>query len=229
MCRYCGDGVSEGAIFALGVSLSHPPSHQQQETASCVQCCDERGLSYNGTSDDFTDSSLGALSRILSATGAEIVLSSTWRFSPEARQGILDEFREYRELRQKEGAGEACLPTTLTLTTSTEPAAAGHYQRQREIADWLETHQTQLGVTSWAVLDDDPTVLADERFAALMAGHVVQCDSCQGLTDAHANLAIEILLGTAAPASITPSDTAGEIDHSAPQTEILQPAEEQKG
>ena len=78
----------------------------------------------------FPDAPLAALSAILEASGATVVLSSTWRCAPEAIAELTSAFFFY-----------ACthggpLGDIGSFAHMTNPAAA-HLTRQAEIAEWL--------------------------------------------------------------------------------------------
>ena len=80
--------------------------------------------------DRFPDEGLAALSHLIAATGARIVLSSTWRASTDAQNAILANFARYAaEHGGPLGAIEAFRETTsLTFFSA----------RQREIHQWLQ-------------------------------------------------------------------------------------------
>jgi len=82
--------------------------------------------SHNQT---FPDRCLSALSRVLDATGATIVLSSTWRVDTSAIDHITEEFKRFA----REHAGP--LGEVLGFQYMTDPQ--NHSVRQWEIAQWL--------------------------------------------------------------------------------------------
>jgi hypothetical protein len=53
------------------------------------------GEGYDGNVWTFPDSCLAALSKIVRATNATIVLSSTWRSVPDSRQHVINEFKRF--------------------------------------------------------------------------------------------------------------------------------------
>lgn len=128
---------------------------------------------------------LAALSRIVEATGAEIVLSSTWRCHPKAIEEITTNFCFYA-LRQGGPLGQVTSLATTSL--------ANHSYRQWEIAEWLASPAAK-GVERWVALDDEPLLegAANAERRAQFDGHVVQTSSHVGLTREHAEKAIALL------------------------------------
>ena len=116
------------SVFRQAVEMSGP---------TCVVFLDVDGVllpfgdgAAAGPADGgFPDAPLAALSAILEATGATIVLSSTWRCAPEAIAELTSAFFFY-----------ACthggpLGNIASFAHLTNPAA--HSTRQAEIAEWL--------------------------------------------------------------------------------------------
>jgi len=81
----------------------------------------------------FPRSCLAALSRLLEASGARIVLSSTWRVDAAAVEQILANFHAYSADEPERGAA---LGRIAQLTETTDPAT--HSERQWEIHAWLQ-------------------------------------------------------------------------------------------
>lgn len=107
------------------------------------------------------------LQRIVAATGAEVVISSTWRL-----------YRRIHELGALlQGHGFKGWPYDLT------PAKFSSLPRATEIDMWLE--ESDETVTGFVVLDDDRL--------AWIEGHTVLTDPEVGLTDADVEKAIAIL------------------------------------
>mmetsp|Transcript_9795 Transcript_9795/g.27736 ORF Transcript_9795/g.27736 Transcript_9795/m.27736 type:complete len:348 (-) Transcript_9795:90-1133(-) len=139
--------------------------------------------SHNQT---FPDRCLSALSRVLDATGATIVLSSTWRVDTSAIDHITEEFKRFA----REHAGP--LGEVLGFQYMTDPQ--NHSVRQWEIAQWLASFDGRETVESWVALDDDESIVQDMRYADEFSGHAVLVDSAVGLTEENADAAIQILL-----------------------------------
>lgn len=135
----------------------------------------------------FPSSCLGALSRLLQASGARLVLSSTWRAVPAAREQILANFARYAAEEPTRGAA---LGAVARFDEMTDPAY--HAERQWEIHAWL---QARPGVRRWVALDDEELLLgasnAERRGA--FERHVVKTESHVGLTDELAEAAIALL------------------------------------
>lgn len=155
----------------------------------------------------FTEQSLSALSRILSATGAQVVLSSTWRCCGGA-EAVIEEFRLFAVRQQRRGGApqdSSCPLRTIAdkgdFEFITDPAM--HSQRQWEIAAWLESAAAKgLEVQGWCALDDEELVSLDPalgggdfnaRFQHMFEGRHIKTPSNVGLTDKHVVAAIEAL------------------------------------
>ena len=125
---------------------------------------------------------LAALSKIVAATGATLVLSSTWRAVPAAVEELLAAF-------QASG-----LPGISTLQRFEHMTARNnHSERQWEIGSWLNTHRGS--VRAWCAIDDEELLegRACARHREEFEGHVVKTESCVGLTEELAEEAIAIL------------------------------------
>lgn len=104
--------------------------------------------------------------RICSETGAEIVLSSSWRLD--------------------ENVYDRLMPSGLMIYRKT-PSLYWKYQtflcRGEEIAEYLRQNPAE----AYCILDDDDDMLASQK------PNFILIDSCFGLTDSDADRAIEIL------------------------------------
>ena len=119
------------------------------------------------------------LAAIVEATGATIVLSSSWRARADAVAVIERRFRAFGPpLSEK-----VPLPTTDINY---------HSVRQWEIARYLEKRPAR----RWVALDDEELVGGEECAArrALFEGRVSTIDSTAGLQDAHVDEAIRVLM-----------------------------------
>ena len=114
---------------------------------------------------------------IVERTGAQLVLSSTWRFGVDSRAFYLEKMaycellEEFRRLR--------C--PIWTDVTPYLPRA----KRWQEINAWLLLHPE---VDEYIILDD----WGENEFRPMM-DHLVQCDPRFGLTKERAELAIKML------------------------------------
>ena len=119
------------------------------------------------------------LAAIVAATGAAIILSSSWRARADAVAVIERRFRAFGPpLSEK-----VPLPTTDINY---------HSVRQWEIARYLDKNPAR----RWVALDDEDLVGGEECAArrALFVGRVSTIDSTVGLQDAHVDEAIRVLM-----------------------------------
>lgn len=124
------------------------------------------------------------LNRILAATGAVVVISSSWRSG-----------RSIDRLRYLLGARGFQGSVVDTLPDWSKPELALLYmakERGDEICDWLERHPE---VTAFVALDDASDMGA-------VQGRLVQTTMAQGLADRDVALAIAILETPLSPQSV---------------------------
>ncbi len=119
---------------------------------------------------------IAALNRITGTTGAEIVVSSSWRLGTP--------LIELRRLLKEWGAQA----DVIGRTPFTE------YSRTRgsEIAEWMR--DCPRDVEAFVILDDDDDM-------GHLKDRLVLTDFNEGLTDSHADQAIQMLLRSAPPRS----------------------------
>jgi hypothetical protein len=133
-----------------------------------------------GGLDHFLPSCMRALRAIVEATGASIVLSSSWQSSRGAAQVVDEELTRW-------GIGQVVahtVPGPMHLTS------IGVEARAREITRWLRS-QPNLG--PWIALDDLP-LLTVASFAPHASRHV-HTDPASGLTSAQVEHCIHLLGG----------------------------------
>ena len=119
--------------------------------------------------DILNRSAIACLKRIVSATGAIIVLSSTWRHIALARQALVSQLDDFG----------------LSIHSDT-PHAGG--RRGADISAWFARHP-EIEVESYVILDDDNDM--EEHLP-----HLIQTDFYGwGLINKHALAAIEMLNG----------------------------------
>lgn len=119
------------------------------------------------------------LKQIVDATGAKIVLSSTWRLGYNKDQKSYHGFRRHLEKRLNEHG--------LSVYDVTEDIGA--YKRGAEIRLWLAQHRKD--IERWVVLDDEYFPDFTEQ---KIKSHLVQTDMYKdGLTECHVRKAIRIL------------------------------------
>ena len=135
----------------------------------------ERFNSYIGVEQ----SKISLLKEIVEATGAKIVLSSTWRINMLwYKQGInvkLDEYNYLVDELAKQGL------TIFDITPSHKDSWRG-----REIQEWLET--TTEKIDGYVVIDDDTYDIAKEH-----RGHLLTTSWRHGLKPNAVKIAIDIL------------------------------------
>ena len=126
------------------------------------------GLDYSG---------IKLLREIVEATGAEIVLVSTWKIGwHKDHKNCQDNLANYLDKR----LAEEC----LTILDKTNGSVS---DRGTGIVDWLSEHSAE----SWVVLDDE--IFKDYEECGIMP-HLVKTSFYDGgLTDKHVELAIKIL------------------------------------
>jgi hypothetical protein len=126
--------------------------------------------SLHGT-DFFVEECMQTLKKIMYGSGANIVLSSTWRTRQDQVMLLNRQLRSY-------GISE--------VVDQTKDFANGqhrfHRAREEEICEWLDRHPE---VEQWVVLDDLDLVAADSNEAARLRGHFVRTESEVGLRYEH--------------------------------------------
>lgn len=122
------------------------------------------------------------LQQIIDATGAEVVISSTWR--------RFHDLRQLRGILYRAGLTNAAVVGRTPDHSATRSATSPYrsVERHFEIRAWLEGRS----VDSFVILDDDTDAEIDGRF--------VRTDYMLGLQDEHVERAIKILMSeTATP------------------------------
>jgi hypothetical protein len=137
------------------------------------------GRSMQSEAEDLDPVNVARLNRIVAASGAEVVISSSWRYgrSVEALAAMLAE-------RGFEGKVIDKTPDWSSMTDGNVYVAE---QRGDEIKAWLD--ERGAGVTAFVVLDDD------NDMDAVRACHVRTSLSGGGLLDEHVEVALRVLLG----------------------------------
>ena len=130
------------------------------------------------------------MSRIVEATGCEIVLSSSWRASDAAIRVVVGRLRSH---------GSAALRAAVSREPLLTTDLRAHTVRQWEIAAFLERCcNAERGlpvIEAWCALDDEPLVDGPEqvRYRSLFVGRAAFVDSKSGLQDEHVHEAIAAL------------------------------------
>lgn len=135
------------------------------------------------------------LKQLVDETGAEIVLSSSWRLSLNAIQNIIDTFRPYG--LRLDGFTQECVSQIKFKGTKYENIEPKHTHkgwedyyiedRGAEIAYWLLKHQE---VTNFVILDDESSDIIE-----WLPDNLVKTDLLNGLTEEKVLECIKILGG----------------------------------
>jgi hypothetical protein len=135
------------------------------------------------------------LKQLVEETGAEIVLSSSWRLSLNAIQNIIDTFRPYG--LRLDGFTQECVSQIKFKGTKyenikpkhTHKGWEGYYIEDRgaEIAYWLLRHPE---VTNFVILDDESSDIIE-----WLPDNLVKTDLLNGLTEEKVLECIKILGG----------------------------------
>lgn len=135
----------------------------------------------------FYSECLDELARIVRATGARIVLSSTWRLNAIQHEAVDSVLRQWG------------LPQTIGAT----PRLAVAGGRSMEILAWLAENSTDRQAT-WVAIDDmNMPTLGDK---------LILTDKDDGLTRHDARLAITMLNGLPTLATFSSDSSSGEED-----------------
>lgn len=190
-------GGESGFVQAIeqggGVELSQltEPDTTALQPAPPIIFLDINGVICCNYVSRLEEDKLQRLQRLVMATGAKVVLSSSWRSSVASTEQVWNALQRLH------------VPMMGTTSPSTCRSA-----RPREISQWLNEHNVEglAPVTRWVAIDD--RALLSEEGGDLLRGHFLQTHPVRGLTDAGVDQAIEILLrdpeGVASPASKSP-------------------------
>lgn len=116
------------------------------------------------------------LQELVDRTGAEVVLSSSWRYHHDAQS--------MTRLLQLRGFSGSVIDCTATALEDVNVPCGQTRQRGHEIATWLEEHPD---VSKFVILDDDSDM-------AHLGQRLVQTTFAQGLTPEHVERAVRMLL-----------------------------------
>lgn len=123
----------------------------------------------------FDPAKMAILKQIIDATGAKIVLSTSWRATDFGRKEV----------------GKHLVINSLPMFIDITPE---FHQRSRsqEILDWLSRHEERLDIVNFVALDDInlPSVAPDRVF---FARHAIVTQGGTGLTHEDAAMAIQLL------------------------------------
>lgn len=123
------------------------------------------------------------LNHITNTTGADIVVSSSWRRTYSGYGGLgLADLRALLKLVGVEAKVLGITPTDLHLKKLPHRIFRGH-----EIEEWLKQHRSRWDIKVYAILDDDSDMLDDQQ------PYFVKTLSWTGLMPEDAERAIKIL------------------------------------
>lgn len=120
---------------------------------------------------------VGALNRIVKATGAEIVVSSTWRLGTP--------LYEIRGILSSWGVKGNVIGITPRIIEKNGRIVISR-PRGDEIKEWLEVCGARFGVERFVILDDESDM-------GELTDRLVKCEFETGLTEDGAERAIELL------------------------------------
>lgn len=136
----------------------------------------------------FAPECIAQLGRIIEATDAGIIISSSWKipFEEKTDEMVLDNLKKMWETRQYPGQIDGAIPN-LTFQEILDMHCDGDFicHKGFEIEQWLRQHPEY---ASYAILDDEEIVLPRHE------SHFVRTNRMVGLQKKDADLAIEILL-----------------------------------
>mmetsp|Transcript_101347 Transcript_101347/g.217033 ORF Transcript_101347/g.217033 Transcript_101347/m.217033 type:complete len:205 (-) Transcript_101347:17-631(-) len=134
--------------------------------------------------EEFSSTCMQQLRYILQATGAEVVLSTSWRLLPFAKE-MLEEQMKHWGLRRPIGCTPEAAPARLRKLWRL-CGTKGRRARPGEIATWLCEHEEHVDFPRWVAIDDiDMTEELDK--------HMVRTNKHVGLTLQDAEHAIRWL------------------------------------
>lgn len=135
----------------------------------------------------FAPECIAQLGRIIKATDAQIIISSSWKipFEGETDEMVLNSLKEMWETRQYPGRIKGAIPN-LTFQEILDMHCDGDFicHKGFEIEQWLRRHHE---CTSYVIIDDEEIALPKHT------SHFIRTDKMVGLQKKDADLAIEIL------------------------------------
>lgn len=143
--------------------------------------------------DEFDPSAIWRLNKIVQETGAQVVVSSTWRKGREIDelQSILDEAGFMGKVFDKTPVLRDMVGNSYTVPRGCEIdywlKNSGKFQRINWSIDVQEAHLEKSIVKNYIILDDDSDMLYNQK------EHYIKISTLTGLTDENVNNAISIL------------------------------------
>lgn len=117
----------------------------------------------------FPEDNINALKRLLNLTGAQLVLSSSWRSQSSFVKDILSDFKKH----------DMGIDRFYDMTDIHH-----HSERQWEIHRWLEKKRKERRVY-WLAVDDEHLIEGkkNEKFRSIFQGHTIRTISSVGLVE----------------------------------------------
>ena len=136
----------------------------------------------------FAPECIAQLERTIAATGAHIIISSSWKipFEGESDEMALNSLKQMWKTRQYPGRIDGTIPN-MTFQEILDMHCEGDFVCHKgfEIEQWLRNHPD---CTSYVIIDDEEIALPKHE------SHFVRTDRMIGFRDEDADRAIEILL-----------------------------------
>lgn len=126
-------------------------------------------------------SKIALLEEILSATGAKIVVTSSWRVGTRNAEEFVNKLFNFHRSRDKVTSGSLFVDSIYDVTDT-----MGN-DRGDEVQRWIDEHIDQ--IEQYVILDDENDYLDEQLF------NFVQTDEYEGLTSREVKLCIKILNG----------------------------------
>lgn len=131
---------------------------------------------YDNLESHFDPEAVARLNQITDTTGAEIVISSSWRLL------FVDRFKDFTDFLSKVGiTGKIAGVTKITSG-----------DRSEEIWDYIGSHS----ITEYLILDDDRLERKMDSSDPVLDMHFIKTTFMYGLQDKHIPMALEILGGS---------------------------------
>lgn len=143
--------------------------------ATCIIFLDIDGVICCNNMGRLEMDKLHRLRHIVDATGAEVVLSTDWRRSPQLKLRLLSAFKQLG----------------ISYAGSTPELPEYRQARPREILRWLRENDPGGKIGHWVAIDDRD--LLDEEAGGALKGRFVQTTFSEGLTQQLADATVQLL------------------------------------
>lgn len=160
-------------FFIFSLSVMESISEQHQPSKILFLYCD--GVISPLSASLFSAPHMQRLKRLLSESGADLVLSCPWRTSEYGREQVSKQLATHG------------IPTFIDVTPELKdkPKAV-------EILTWLGENKSKRNITNFVVISDQP--LAESApHPGFFARHVVQTSSIKGIRDEDVDIALKLL------------------------------------